>query len=246
MFKSVTRETNLTERAQRQFEDLILDGLLKPGERLPPERELTEKLGVSKTVVREAIRSLAAKGLVEVRAGSGMYVLGVGADLMKEPMSLLLRSRLLKPEDIYDVREVLEVKIAGLAAERADAADLAALAASISALSKRKLTAVEYAELDVAFHKQLAAAAGNPLFSVLVNSINDVMIEVRLRSFSLGAATTIRDAIEQHSSIFERVKARDVEGARRAMAEHLAQGQEVLRRASEAADESGAEHKKEP
>jgi GntR family transcriptional regulator, transcriptional repressor for pyruvate dehydrogenase complex len=234
MFKSVVRETTLTERAQRQVEELILNGMLKAGDRLPSERALTQKLGVSKTVVREAIRSLAAKGLVEVRPGSGMYVLGLGSDLMKDPMNLLLRSRHLKPEDIFEVREALEVKIAGLAAERAEANDLKEMEETIRALKMGKLTPIEYAELDVAFHKRLARASGNPLFSALVNTINDVMVEVRLRSISvLGETKFIADAIEQHSRIFERVKARDVEGARRAMEVHLARGRDQLRRTTD-------------
>jgi GntR family transcriptional regulator, transcriptional repressor for pyruvate dehydrogenase complex len=234
MFKSVVRETTLTERAQRQVEELILNGMLKAGDRLPSERALTQKLGVSKTVVREAIRSLSAKGLIEVRAGSGMYVLGLGSDLMKDPMNLLLRSRHLKPEDIFEVREALEVKIAGLAAERAEANDLNEMDETIRALNKRKLTPIEYAELDVAFHKRLAQASGNPLFSALVNTINDVMVEVRLRAMGvLGETKFIAEAIEQHSRIFERVKARDVEGARRAMEDHLALGREHMRRTTD-------------
>lgn len=236
MFKSVTRETTLTERAQQQVEELIHTGTLKAGDRLPSERALTQKLGVSKTVVREAVRSLVARGLIEVRAGSGMYVLGLGSDLMKDPMKLLLRSRHLKPEDIFEVREALEVNIAGFAAERAEADDLKEMEETIRALNKRKLTPIEYAELDVAFHKRLAQASGNPLFSALVNTINDVMVEVRLRSISvLGETRFIADAIEQHSRIFERVKARDVEGARRAMEVHLARGRDLLRRNTDGA-----------
>jgi len=230
MFKSVIRETTLTERAQQQVEELILTGTLKAGDRLPSERALTAKLGVSKTVVREAVRSLVAKGLIEVRAGSGMYVLGLGSDLMKDPMKLLLRSRHLKPEDIFEVREALEVNIAGLAAERAEASDLKEMEETIRGMNKRKLTPIEYAELDVAFHKRLALASGNLLFSALVNTINDVMVEVRLRAISvLGESRFIADAIEQHSRIFERVKAHDVEGARQAMEDHLRGGRDILR-----------------
>lgn len=237
MFKSVTRESTLTERTRQQVEGLIVDGALKAGDRLPSEKELTEKLGVSKTVVREAIRTLAAKGLVEVRAGSGTYVRDFGLDVMKEPMSLLLKSRALKVEDIREVREVLEVKIAGLAAERAQADDIEAMTGTIRSLSKRKLTSTEFAEIDVAFHNCLAAAANNPLFTALADSLNEVMIEVRVQAFGvLGEARSVRDAIFYHSRILERVKARDPDGARRAMEEHLAQGQQVLRQALERED----------
>jgi GntR family transcriptional regulator, transcriptional repressor for pyruvate dehydrogenase complex len=230
MFKSVVRETSLTEKAQRQVEALIVDGTLKAGDRLPSERELTEQLKVSKTVIREAIRSLVAKGLIDVRVGSGMYVRGVGSDMMKEPMSLLLRSNVLKPDDVFEVREALEVTIAGLAAERASEVDLKAMEENIKALKSSHLSAADYAELDVGFHRLVVKAAGNPLFAFLLNSLNDVMIEVRLRAFSIGEGKTVANALQEHLHIFDRIKAHDAAGARVAMQKHLTQGMKILRK----------------
>lgn len=230
MFRSVVRETSLTEKAHQQVEALIVNGTLKAGDRLPSERELTEQLKVSKTVIREAVRSLVAKGLIDVRVGSGMYVRAVGSDMMKEPMSLLLRSNVLKPEDVFEVRESLEVTIAGLAAERASASDRAAMEENIKALQSTRLSAADYAELDVEFHRLLVKAAGNPLFAFLLNSLNDVMIEIRLRAFSIGAGKTVTNALQEHLHIFDRVKAHDVKGARAAMEKHLAQGIKILRK----------------
>src|SRR3989442_1801836 len=97
MFRSIAHESSLTQRAQVQIEDLIVGGALTRGDRLPSERELTERLQVSKTVVREAICALVGKGLLEVRAGSGVYVRHFGSDVIEEPMKLLLRANVLKP-----------------------------------------------------------------------------------------------------------------------------------------------------
>ncbi len=230
MFKSVVRETSLTEKAQQQVEALIVDGTLKAGDRLPSERDLTEQLKVSKTVIREAVRSLVAKGLIDVRVGSGMYVRAVGSDMMKEPMSLLLRSNVLKPDDVFEVREALEVTIAGLAAERATEDDLKAMEENIKALKSTRLSAADYAELDVGFHRLVVKAAGNPLFAFLLNSLNDVMIEVRLRAFSIGEGKTVANALQEHLQVFEQIKARDAEGARAAMQKHLTQGIKILRK----------------
>lgn len=230
MFKSVIRETSLTEKAQQQVEALIVNGTLKAGDRLPSERELTEQLKVSKTVIREAVRSLVAKGLIDVRVGSGMFVRGVNADVMTQPMNLLLRSNVLKPDDVFEVREALEVTIAGLAAARATEEHIKAMAENIKALKSAQLSAADYAELDVGFHRLLGQAAGNPLFAFLLNALNDVMIEVRLRAFSIGEGRTVAHALQEHSRIFERIKARDVEGARAAMEKHLTQGMKVLRK----------------
>lgn len=224
MFKSVVRETSLTEKAEKQVETLIVNGTFKTGDRLPSERELTEQLKVSKTVIREAVRSLVTKGLIDVRVGSGMYVRAVGSDMMKEPMSLLLRSNMLKPGDVFEVREALEVTIAGLAAERATEDDLKAMEENIKALQSTRLSAAGYAELDVGFHRLVVQAAGNPLFAFLLNSLNDVMIEVRLRAFSIGAGKTVAKALQEHLQIFERIQGHDAEGARAAMQKHLTQG----------------------
>ncbi len=235
MFRSIAHESSLTQRAQVQIEDLIVGGALARGDRLPSERELTERLQVSKTVVREAIRALVGKGLLEVRAGSGVYVRHFGSDVIEESMKLLLRANVLKPADIHEIRTILEVNIAGLAAARAQASDLEAMEKTIRALDQPKLTAIAFAQTDVAFHNHLALSAGNPLCSVLVSSLNGVMIEVRLRAFHLqGATLTAQRAISYHSRILERVSARDVEGARQAMQEHLAGSLQTLQRVAEA------------
>ncbi|MCI0627604.1 MAG: FadR family transcriptional regulator [Acidobacteria bacterium] len=230
MFNSITREASLTQKTLNHVEELILNGTLRPGDRLPPERELTAKLGVSKTVIREAMRSLAAKGLLDIRPGSGMYVRRVGSAMITEPVDLLLRSLLLRPNDVMEVREMLEVKVAGLAAERAKLSDIEAMEETIRALSARNASVKDLAEADVTFHRLLAAATGNPLISILTDSVNDLMLELRLNAFRLDRARAIELAIKVHSHILERVKARDAEGARRAMAEHLAISQEWGRR----------------
>src|SRR5438128_2693481 len=134
MFTSVTRVSTLTQRAQSQIEELIVSGQLRPGDRLPSEKELGVRLGVSKTVIRESIRSLAAKGLVEVRAGSGTYVLDLGEEIVSQPIGLLLRTHAIQPRHIHEVREALEVRIAALAAEQAQDADVEAMAKSIQKL----------------------------------------------------------------------------------------------------------------
>ncbi len=222
LFKTIPRDSTLTERAQEQIENLILDRALGPEDRLPSERELAQMLGVSRTVIREAIRLLAAKGLVAVRTGSGTYVRILGADIMKAPMDLLLRAGALKIEDIHEVRAVLEIRIAELAANHATDDDLQRMEETIQRLRKRNISAMEYATADVAFHCYLAAATQNPLLLALVNSINDVMIEVRLRAaYSLGDVSRER-AIYYHSKILDCVRARDVVGAHDAMVEHLA------------------------
>jgi len=233
MFRTVVRNTTLVQRAQEQIENLIFSGALAGDSRLPAERELGKMLGVSRTVVREAVRSLAAKGLVEVRTGAGTFVRHLGADLVKAPLDLLLRASALKYEEIDELRTALEVKIAELAARRARAEDIQAMQETIETLKNPRITAREYAEADVAFHSRLASASQNPLFMALVNSLNDVMIEVRIRAASSLGDVARERAVFYHSEILDRVKAGDVDGARARMLEHLAFAREAMRLAED-------------
>jgi GntR family transcriptional regulator, transcriptional repressor for pyruvate dehydrogenase complex len=182
--------------------------------------------------VREAVRSLAAKGLVEVRTGSGMYVQRMGAELIARPLDILLRLHALRPEQIHEVREALEVNLAALAAERARPEHLAAMEEAVEALKAKSLTAAEFAAADLSFHNSLAEAADNPLFTLLVNSLNDVMLEVRKSVFRADGAKAASRGRRYHSRILAAIKARDVEGARRAMVEHLAEARATWRRVS--------------
>jgi len=229
MFKTVNRDSTLTERANEQIEGLIVSGAIRPGDRLPPERELGEMLGVSRTVVREVVRSLVAKGLVEVRTGSGTYVRKIGPDIMTAPLDLLLRASALRSEEIHEVRTLVEVRIAELAAVRARPDDIRAMEETIDVLEDQSITPHVYAEADVAFHCHLAAATQNPLLLALVQSLNTVMFQVRLRAASALGDVPRDRAVFYHSQILERVKARDAEGARAAMVGHLAYAQEVMR-----------------
>jgi GntR family transcriptional regulator, transcriptional repressor for pyruvate dehydrogenase complex len=220
MFKTVPREKTLTERVRQQLEDLIVSGSLKPGDQFPSESQVGGMLGVSRTVVREAMRLLSAKGLVEARDGSGIYVRELNSSLIRDPIDLLLRCRAIRVEDIVEVRAVIEVHLAGLAAQRATSEDIAAMEETIAQLHNDKLTPLQYAEIDIAFHTQLAIAAANPLFGILSQSITAVIVDpIRFEYERRNSAR--KDTIREHTRILDQVKARDAEGARQAMAESL-------------------------
>jgi GntR family transcriptional repressor for pyruvate dehydrogenase complex len=221
MLKIMQRDQTLTERAQEQIGDFIVNGTFTPGDRLPSENEMGTMLGVSRTVVREAVRLLVAKGLVEVRTGSGIYAKKLDAELMRGPLELLLRSQRLSIDEIIEVREAIEVRIAGLAAERAEKEDIAALEEAVRLLKKTRNSPREYAETDVLFHARLAAAARNPLFMILSSSLNATMLGPIAQCARARGDAVIEEAQLDHLRILERVKAKDVEGARRAMQESL-------------------------
>jgi GntR family transcriptional regulator, transcriptional repressor for pyruvate dehydrogenase complex len=233
LFQTIPRAVSLVERADQQLESLILNGSLPAGELLPTERKLGEMLGVSRTVVRETIRLLAAKGLVQVTSGSGTYVRSVGPNIIYDSVNLLLRANRLRPEEIYEVRNVLEITVAGLAAERATTEDILAMEGEISILKQENLQAAEYARHDFLFHTCLAEATRNPLFLALINSISTVTIRTMSQMYAVGRheKENRRLRTEEHSAIVECVTQHDCEGARKAMARHMTESLNRLREA---------------
>lgn len=228
-FPSVVRQPSLSDQVTEQMQELIAQGRLQPGERLPSERELADRFDVSRTVIREAVRSLTAKGLLEVRAGSGMVVCKPTASSIAEHFNLLLR---LNSEGdplgyIYDVRHVLEVEIAGRAARDATDADIQDMEHYLQEMADNLEALEQAAAADVAFHAALARATQNPLFAIVLDSISEIMLEVRRLGFTLSGAP--QKILEEHVRILESVKRGDVAAAREAMSEHLRAGQLLVK-----------------
>jgi GntR family transcriptional repressor for pyruvate dehydrogenase complex len=218
LFEQVVREPRLSDKVAEMMLDTILSHRLEVGDRLPSERELGEQFGVSRTVVREAVRALVAKGVIEVRSGSGLRVAAVDASAVSESMSLYLRGGTLDFEKVHEVRSVLEVHLAGVAAGRASDADIAVLRA-VHERMQREIADVEAAALDdLEFHRTIARTTHNELYLVLMDSIGSALIDIRRENLGSGSAAF---TLEQHAAILDRIANRDPEGARRAMAEHL-------------------------
>lgn len=232
-FRAVARESTLVDRVAEQIEGQIVGGQLQPGERLPSERELAEQFGVSRTVIREAVRVLAAKSLLEVRSGSGTVVRSPSTRAITQSMTLLLRTgQRIDHAAIHEVRRTLEVEIAGLAAERRTPTDVAALEALLdemaAILAEGRTAAIRdrFAANDVRFHAALARATHNELFVLLLDSIADVLLEVRQIGFE--GAGSHQDTLDFHRAIFEQVRAGDAPGAREAMRAHLINAEQVM------------------
>lgn len=231
LFKTVQRSSTLTERVIDQIEQLIVANHLQPGDHLPPERELAQQFGVSRTVVRESIRALVAKSLLELRPGGGTVVRSPTAKSVAQSMSLFLRGGLetVDYEKVLEVRRLLEVEIAGLAAERRTAENLRELQANLDEFAAIRTDRDRFAQSDVYFHAALARATQNELFALLLNSIADIMLRVRHLGFKVPDMPT--RAYSYHEAIFAQVKAGNVDGARQAMHDHLVEAEETMRQA---------------
>jgi GntR family transcriptional repressor for pyruvate dehydrogenase complex len=218
-FAPVVRSQRLSDKVAEELLASVTSGQLEAGNKLPSERELSEQFGVSRTVIREAVRSLAAKGVLEVRAGSGVHVAEVNAASVSDQMNLFLRGQ--APLDygkINEVRTTLEIRTARLAAERATEADVAELEASCERMEK--VDDVEAASIeDVEFHRGVAKATHNELFLVMLDSIGGILLEIRRAT--LGVPGRLEEGARYHRRILERIAAHDVDGAGEAMREHL-------------------------
>lgn len=228
VLKAIAREQTLVERAQEQLEGLILSGAYQPGERLPSEAKLGLSLEVSRTVVREAVRQMVAKGLVETRNGSGIYVRAMGPNLIEQPMQFLLRAKSIQIEQILEVRYAMEVEIAGLAAARADPDDIGAMEETLRRMVHERLPPAEFAQVDVEFHRSMAAATKNPLFVALAGAIGQVMMEPLIETARRHGQAAVDLAIRDHKRVLDPIKSRNVEGAREAMRKELREGGRIL------------------
>ena len=222
----MTREPRLSDKVADVLLERIVACRLEPGERLPSERELGEQFGVSRTVIREAVRALAAKGVIDVRTGSGLRVAAVDSSTVSESMSLFLRGSTLDYPKVHEVRAMLEVEVAGVAATRATTEDIAQMRAMCERMEGEG--DVEAASLhDVEFHRAIAHGTHNELYLLLLDSIGDALIEIRRENLAGGSGP---DTIASHREILDRIVARDRDGARRAMRAHLENVEEHWRR----------------
>lgn len=228
--RSTLRGERLSDRVAAQLQGMIRSNAIQPGEKLPSERELCELLGVSRTVVREGVRSLVAKGLLEVRRGGGTVVRSPDPALASEMMTMLLGAGSdIAFTHVQEVRRLLEVEIAERASGRRDDADLERMETQLALMVEHTADPERWAEADVAFHAAIATATHNPLYPVLLGSIADMLIEVRRTGIRLP--DTPAKAYQHHQNIFTAIKARDRVGARKAMQSHLRESEETFQKA---------------
>jgi GntR family transcriptional repressor for pyruvate dehydrogenase complex len=223
MYK-VVQTSRLYQQIVQQIEDSILKGDLKEDAQLPAERELAQQFGVSRTAVREALKTLREKGLVEAYAGRGTFVTNEAARSMRHTLDRVIRSATSEGAvHLVEVREILEPEIAALAAQRADEDGRSAMRESIVAMDAAH-DAEGFIEGDLDFHLALAEAAGNPLILSLIDSIVGLLREQRMRTYHIGGGP--ERGQYHHKRILEAIECGDPQGARDAMCAHLRQVRE--------------------
>ena len=215
----------LYERIAQQIEQRLLTGDLKVGDWLPPERELAEQFGVSRTAVREAVKALRQKGLVEVQPGRGTFITDGTSRAMRHSLDLLMKiGGADGSANLVEVREIIEPEIAALAAARATEEHIAAMREAVTTMDAALQDPDAFIEADLDFHLALAEATQNALIPTLIDSIVDLLREQRARIFRVDGGP--QRGQFHHKRILEAIVRRDPEVARETMRAHLRQVRE--------------------
>jgi GntR family transcriptional regulator, transcriptional repressor for pyruvate dehydrogenase complex len=221
---------SVVDSVVERLEELIFTRL-QPGEALPSEGQLAEALAVSRLSVREATRTLAARGLLEISKGRAPRVAAPSGSLVGDFFQIAVRRDPRALLDLLEVRRALEVHIAALAARRATSGEIADMEMSINAMRAAGREFEAFHTADVRFHENLAGAAGNRMLVFLIEAFADPLRESRQRSFAGHQARGggIDDVIQQHQTILDAVKDRNPKAAAQAMRDHLQQTEQDLR-----------------
>jgi GntR family transcriptional regulator, transcriptional repressor for pyruvate dehydrogenase complex len=231
------RRVKLKDQVADMLLDMISSGDYGAGDRLPPERILVEQIGVSRTVVREALNLLETRGLIRIEHGRGAVVSANGAHALHNNLGFLLRMQPGALWELMEMRKALEVEVAGLAAERANAEDIATMRAKLDRM-REKIDAPEgYVEADVGFHEMLTRSARNRVILMMMEPIVDLLLASRRMTGSKEA--NAKRALRAHEAILKKVEAKDVEGARREMRKHMMTTEHDMREIIGVQDEVG-------
>jgi DNA-binding FadR family transcriptional regulator len=225
-----TERVSVTSEAIQKVKEMILSGELQPGAKLPRENELAERLGMSRSSLREAVRALAALNVIEVRQGDGTYVtsltpevllevIGIGIDLVTDP-SLLA---------VFEVRRFLETAATAAAAISITDDELASLRECMNRMAQAE-SVEELVRVDEEFHHIVASATGNPVLVALLDNLSSRTVRARLWRGVMEKRAVERTK-QWHRAILEGLEARDPQLATAADLMHLAEGESWLRRA---------------
>lgn len=208
----------ISSEVTRRLLDYLISGHVKPGERLPSERQLAETLGVGRSHVRQAIKSLTVLGLLDARQGDGTYLKRTDSPLLPLAIEWGLRLGAKRSQDLVEARSELEILLAGLAAERRSEADLEEMRQHVETM-QRTTDNDEFVEADVAFHLAIARATGNQSLFQVMRSIRS-LLQVWIHRVAYAPGTRPATWAE-HEAVLAAIEAGDAAAARRAMGGHM-------------------------
>jgi len=220
------RQNRIFQDVVEQVQDAILDGRLKPGDRLPAERELCETFGTSRGTLREALRVLEQKGLVEIRlgVGGGAVVKDANADAISDNLAMLIRSQKVSLDHLAEFREDVEGTVTGLAALRARKKDLDLLRSLLEEARKYHDAGLpawdDFVRVDEQMHMALARIARNPLYAFILQTIHD-NIQRYYDRFLTAGEMELKENFKDLCGITASVEEGDAQKAKRLAREHV-------------------------
>ena len=226
----VKRKQDVTVRLITIFKQLLAEGVIAPGGRLPAERELAESFGVSRSSLRQALKVLEIMGVISQRVGAGTYVNSGAGSILRESMEFLILLDGISFHEVMDARLIVEPELAGRAAERSSPEDIGRIQVELTAMEKAGSDHAQFVEHDILFHNAIFEAAGNRvcslMFSVVHRSLDKL---VTMTSHMVKPDHTI----QLHRRIFDAIGRGDAAEARRRMLEHLTDAKDLLTIAAE-------------
>jgi GntR family transcriptional repressor for pyruvate dehydrogenase complex len=220
----------VTDQAIEKIKGMIVSGELTPGSRLPPEKELAERLGLSRSSMREAVKALEVIRVLDVRRGDGTYVTSLEPKLLLEAISFVVD---LHSDDslleIFAVRRILESHATGLAAQHATADDVAALAVELAA-AQGETDVESLVRHDVRFHQIIAELAGNAYLASLLESLTSQTVRARVWR-GLTEVDAVERTLVEHRAIVEAIASHDIQLATGLASVHIAGVEHWLRQA---------------
>jgi GntR family transcriptional repressor for pyruvate dehydrogenase complex len=220
------KKTRLYHEIVTQIQNLIKQGLLKPGDKLPSERELTEKLKVSRTTVREALRVLEILGYIDIKAGEGAFIKEITIENILEPLKAAFSVEKKLILDLIDVREVIEVETARRAAVHASESDLKDIENTILEGIKDIEEGGIGLSGDDSFHLSIARASKNQVFELIMILIGDLLTKCKEATLKIPGQPL--KTIDDHKKIYQAIKERNPKKSASLMKKHLAKAKKNI------------------
>lgn len=214
---TVKRE-GLAEQVVYKMRALVLRGTLLPGERLPGERDLARMLSVSRSSLRQALKSLQVMGVLEVQHGSGNYLTSCAKEILEQPAQVLVPLPGLSQAELFEVRRAMETEAAAAAAGRASEKDLERIRAELDGMRRNQDDRYAYGKHDLAFHHAIAVASGNRYFIWFLDLANRLLYKALLqRPMRRGLDLSLKE----HEDIYNAIERHDANAAREEMLNHI-------------------------
>jgi GntR family transcriptional repressor for pyruvate dehydrogenase complex len=215
----------LTVQLIRRFKLLFCEGALRPGVRLPSERDLALRFGVSRGSLRPALKVLQIMGVITQRTGHGTFVAESASAVLAESMEFLVLFDSVSDHELFDARLLFEPELTARAAERATADDLRSLKASLREMARAGPDPIRVPEIDLEFHRVILRAAGNKVYLAMLTAIHSILLTSISR---IARLADVKHTMRFHSAIYDAIYARDAEGARARMREHLEDARQLM------------------